>query len=110
MDKGAINDGHVLMVPIEHFPNTIGISPKAHAEMERYLTALSSCYAAEVRRRPLWLQAHPSNMTLVIPDCRPPFEDLVLASWCAHRMCPRGIAASPGTHAIPSQFRHERNL
>ena len=61
MDKGAINDGHVLMVPIEHFPNTIGISPKAHAEMERYLTALSSCYAAEVCRRPLPLQTHPKQ-------------------------------------------------
>lgn len=48
VDKGAINDGHVLVVPIEHFPNTLGISPKAHAEMDRYLTALASCYAAQV--------------------------------------------------------------
>eukprot|EP00208_Stichococcus_sp_RCC1054_P002085 CAMPEP_0206146064 /NCGR_PEP_ID=MMETSP1473-20131121/29358_1 /ASSEMBLY_ACC=CAM_ASM_001109 /TAXON_ID=1461547 /ORGANISM="Stichococcus sp, Strain RCC1054" /LENGTH=638 /DNA_ID=CAMNT_0053542501 /DNA_START=442 /DNA_END=2358 /DNA_ORIENTATION=+ len=47
VDKGAINDGHVLVVPIEHFPNTLGISPKAHAEMDRYLTALASCYAAQ---------------------------------------------------------------
>ncbi len=104
MDKGAINDGHVLMVPIEHFPNTIGISPKAHAEMERYLTALSSCYAAEVRRRPLWLQAHPSNMTLVIPDCRPPFEDLVLVSWCAHRMVSARNCCKPRHSCYPESF------
>lgn len=48
VDKGAIDDGHVLVLPIEHFPNSLGVPPGTHAEMERYLSALQSCYAAQV--------------------------------------------------------------
>lgn len=48
VDKGAIVDGHVLVLPIEHYPNSLGLPPGAHAEMDRYLSALQSCYAAQV--------------------------------------------------------------
>jgi len=51
VDKGAIVDGHVLVLPIEHFPNSLGVPPGAHAEMERYLSALQTCYAAQVREK-----------------------------------------------------------
>eukprot|EP00891_Asterochloris_glomerata_P004628 jgi/Astpho2/4628/e_gw1.00067.405.1_t len=47
IDKGAINDNHVLLVPIEHYPSTLTCSPNFHAEMERYLSALRSCFAAQ---------------------------------------------------------------
>ena len=52
IDKGAINDHHVLLVPIEHYPSTLTCSPNFHAEMERYLSALRSCFAAQVRGCP----------------------------------------------------------
>jgi hypothetical protein len=53
VDKGAINDGHVLIVPIEHYPSSLGVSASAYAEMDKYLEALRTCYAAEVRSQPL---------------------------------------------------------
>ena len=48
VDKGAIGDGHVLVLPIEHYPNSLGLPPSTHAEMDRYLAALQACYAAQV--------------------------------------------------------------
>lgn len=47
VDKGAINDGHVLLVPIEHYPSSLGVSVTAYAEMDKYTAALVTCYAAE---------------------------------------------------------------
>jgi Protein similar to CwfJ C-terminus 1 len=47
VDKGAIDDGHVLVLPIEHFPNSLGVPASTYAEMDRYLSALQSCYAAQ---------------------------------------------------------------
>jgi Protein similar to CwfJ C-terminus 1 len=47
VDKGAIGDGHVLVLPIEHYPNSLGVPPSTAAEMDRYLAALQSCYAAQ---------------------------------------------------------------
>ena len=47
VDKGAIDDGHVLVLPIEHFPNSLGVPASTYAEMDRYLSALRSCYAAQ---------------------------------------------------------------
>jgi diadenosine tetraphosphate (Ap4A) HIT family hydrolase len=47
VDKGAIGDGHVLVLPIEHYPNSLGVPPSTHAEMDRYLAALQSCYTAQ---------------------------------------------------------------
>ena len=47
MDKGAINWGHVLVLPIEHHRCMLAVPPATHAEMERLLSALRSCYAAQ---------------------------------------------------------------
>ena len=49
MDKGAINWGHVLVLPIEHHRSSMALPPPTAAEMGRYLSALRSCYAAQVR-------------------------------------------------------------
>ena len=48
MDKGAINGGHVLLLPIEHFPSSLASSENAWAEMQRYLSALKACAASQV--------------------------------------------------------------
>ncbi len=49
VDKGAITDSHVLVLPIEHWPSSLHLSASAYAEMERYLSALRSCFAAKVQ-------------------------------------------------------------
>ena len=49
MDKGAINWGHVLLLPIEHHRCGLALQPGTHGEMMRILSALRSCYAAQVR-------------------------------------------------------------
>ena len=48
MDKGALNGGHVLLLPIEHFPSSLACSENAWAEMQRYLSALKACAASQV--------------------------------------------------------------
>ena len=48
LDKGAITDSHVLVLPIEHFPSSLHLSASTFAEMERYLSALRSCFASQV--------------------------------------------------------------
>ncbi len=42
MDKGAINEGHVLLLPIEHYASSLACSANAWAEMQRYLSAFKS--------------------------------------------------------------------
>ena len=61
VDKGAITDSHVLVLPIEHFPSSLHLSASAYAEMERYLSALRSCFAAQVR--PLLFSPHCINLS-----------------------------------------------
>ena len=80
IDKGAINDHHVLLVPIEHYPSTLTCSQNFHAEMERYLSALRSCFAAQVRSCPgkscllldaaLWLRQGMDLTQPVISCCK----------------------------------------
>ena len=48
LDKGAITDSHVLVLPIEHFPSSLHLSASAFAEMERYLSALRTCFGSQV--------------------------------------------------------------
>ena len=43
-----ITDSHVLVLPIEHFPNSLHLLASTFAEMERYLSALRSCFASQV--------------------------------------------------------------
>lgn len=52
MDKGPIDETHVLILPIEHYPSSGHMPPSAQAEAEAYLRALEACFAAQVRRRP----------------------------------------------------------
>ena len=48
MDKGPINDQHILLLPIEHRSNTLALSAGAYSELERYLSALRTCFASKV--------------------------------------------------------------
>ncbi len=48
MDKGAINWGHVLVLPVEHYRSGLACPPSTAAEMGRYLAALRLCYKAQV--------------------------------------------------------------
>ena len=50
MDKGPITDQHVLVLPVEHFPSQLALPPSAFAEVERFLSALRTCFASQVRR------------------------------------------------------------
>ncbi|GAX77812.1 hypothetical protein CEUSTIGMA_g5255.t1 [Chlamydomonas eustigma] len=47
LDKGAITPTHALVVPIDHARCAAELSPGAFAEVERYLSALSSCFATQ---------------------------------------------------------------
>lgn len=47
LDKGAITDRHVLLLPVEHYACSLEVPASTTAEMERYLSALKSCFAAE---------------------------------------------------------------
>jgi len=48
LDKGPINPQHVLLLPIEHRSNSLALSAGAFSEMERYLSALRTCFASQV--------------------------------------------------------------
>ena len=48
LDKGPIVDSHVLVLPVEHYPSQLSLSASSFAEMERYLSALRSCFASQV--------------------------------------------------------------
>jgi len=45
VDKGALVDGHVLLVPVEHYACSADLPPPAAAEAWRYITALRACFA-----------------------------------------------------------------
>ena len=47
LDKGAITDRHVLLLPIEHYSCSLETPASTAAEMDRYISALKSCFAAE---------------------------------------------------------------
>ncbi|KAK9851345.1 hypothetical protein WJX84_006139 [Apatococcus fuscideae] len=47
MDKGAISNTHVLLLPIEHVPSTLELSAAGYAELEKYLSALRQCFKAQ---------------------------------------------------------------
>ena len=69
IDKGAINGGHVLLLPIEHFPSSLACSENTWAEMQRYLSALQACAASQVPCVPA-LPFHPLCIFLLgCPYC-----------------------------------------
>ena len=47
VDKGPINDMHVLVVPVEHYPNTMTLKPAAFRELEDMTGALKRAYASK---------------------------------------------------------------
>jgi diadenosine tetraphosphate (Ap4A) HIT family hydrolase len=47
LDKGPISDRHVLVLPVEHYASSLQAPLSVWEEMERYLSALRSCFAAE---------------------------------------------------------------
>ncbi len=71
MDKGAINEGHVLLLPIEHYASSLACSANAWAEMQRYLSAFKACAASQVTS-PCPTGTTPTN--LLPPACLTPFE------------------------------------
>ena len=48
LDKGPINPHHVLILPIEHRSSSLTLSSAAFGELERYLSALRTCFASKV--------------------------------------------------------------
>ena len=49
IDKGPIDETHVLILPIDHYASSLSMPPSAQAEAEAYLRALEACFAAQVR-------------------------------------------------------------
>lgn len=47
LDKGAITDDHVLILPVEHYPCALDASIGAATEIDRYVSALRSFYASK---------------------------------------------------------------
>jgi len=47
LDKGAITDRHILVLPVEHYACSLEAPVHTAAEMARYLSALRSCFASE---------------------------------------------------------------
>ena len=48
-DKGPINPQHVLILPVEHQRSSVVVPASVYREMERYLSALRSCFSSQVR-------------------------------------------------------------
>ncbi|KAL2613505.1 hypothetical protein R1flu_025197 [Riccia fluitans] len=42
--KGPVVQGHVLLLPIEHFPSTVSLPVEVLDEMEKYVNALRDCH------------------------------------------------------------------
>lgn len=47
LDKGAISDDHVLIVPVEHYACSLDLPDSTLHEVSRYLSALKSYYASK---------------------------------------------------------------
>ena len=47
-DKGPLDPHHVLILPVEHQRSSAALPSTVFAEVERYLAALRSCFAAQV--------------------------------------------------------------
>lgn len=47
LDKGAITNRHILVVPVEHHASSLDAPLSTWQEMERYMSSLKSCFASE---------------------------------------------------------------
>jgi Protein similar to CwfJ C-terminus 1 len=95
VDKGAITSTHVLLLPIEHYPNTLTLSPGAWAELETYLSALRSCYAAQVTEKGM---CHPRL------SHSPCFPWLASTPWRCHGWCSGWPPSVGPLHCSPLQL------
>ncbi len=75
MDKGAINEGHVLLLPIEHYASSLACSANAWAEMQRYLSAFKACAASQVTS-PCPAGPSPPPPISYLPPAYPPLNSI----------------------------------
>ncbi|CAN8248364.1 unnamed protein product [Cochlearia groenlandica] len=47
LPKGSLVDEHMLVIPIEHLPNTLILSPEGESELGRYQDGLKKCYKSQ---------------------------------------------------------------
>ncbi|KAK9863158.1 hypothetical protein WJX84_000744 [Apatococcus fuscideae] len=47
MDKGAISNTHVLLLPIDHVASTLELRPAQYAELDRFLSALREYFKSQ---------------------------------------------------------------
>ncbi|WZZ21403.1 hypothetical protein YC2023_122790 [Brassica napus] len=47
LPKGSLVDDHILIIPIEHLPNTLALSPEGESELSRYRNGLRNCYKSQ---------------------------------------------------------------
>lgn len=92
MDKGAINGGHVLLLPIEHFPSSLACSENAWAEMQRYLSALKACAASQVPFLAAFCLVH-SALCLPIASCLEVSVLCPLPAYSTAEFCPSWSAS-----------------
>lgn len=46
VDKGPISETHILVLAVEHYPNTMTLQPGAFAEVHKLVAALRKAYAS----------------------------------------------------------------
>jgi diadenosine tetraphosphate (Ap4A) HIT family hydrolase len=46
VDKGPISETHILVLSVEHYPNTITLQPAAFNEVHQFVAALRKAYAS----------------------------------------------------------------
>jgi len=47
LPKGSLVEDHILIIPIEHLPNTLVLSPEVESELSRYQNGLRNCYKSQ---------------------------------------------------------------
>ncbi|CAH2069692.1 unnamed protein product [Thlaspi arvense] len=47
LPKGSLVDDHILIIPIEHLPNTLVLSPEGESELGKYKNGLRNCYQSQ---------------------------------------------------------------
>ncbi len=74
LDKGPITPQHVLIVPIEHFPSSMAVPEGCYEEMQRYLSALKACFAAQVRGSDPCITCVHGRLALVMQSKQAPHD------------------------------------
>lgn len=48
LDKSPMHPQHVLLIPIEHYPSAVSLSPSARAEAAAYISSVRKFYQSQV--------------------------------------------------------------